>query len=222
MLPHDAVGQWPPEVPPYRTPWTPAEPPAPTPAPPRTPGPMLPTWEEFEPPRQRDLADRLLDERIIVVSGDLDDQLANRTISQLLVLGRSRNPIELHLTCERSQLAAALTLADAIDVVRSPVRAVVRGVLRGPAIAVLCACERRVAHHNALFILSLPSTGISAGSAQEVVHLSQQLELQEEQLRNRIAAVTGRTDEQVAHDLGNGRFLTAIEAKEYGLVEEIV
>lgn len=183
---------------------------------------MLPMWEEFEPPRQRDLADRLLDERIIVVSGDLDDQLANRTISQLLVLGRSRNPIDLHLTCERSQLAAALTLADAIDVVRSPVRAVVRGVLRGPAVAVLCACEHRVAHHNALFILSLPSTGISAGSAQEVVHLSQQLDIQEKQLRTRIAAVTGRSDEQVAQDLGAGRFLTASEAKDYGLVEEVV
>lgn len=220
MLPYDPIGQWPPEVPPYRTPWTPVEPP--TPSPPRTPSPMLPMWEEFEPPRQRDLADRLLDERIIVVSGDLDDQLANRTISQLLVLGRSRNPIDLHLTCERSQLAAALTLADAIDVVRSPVRAVVRGVLRGPAVAVLCACEHRVAHHNALFILSLPSTGISAGSAQEVVHLSQQLDIQEKQLRTRIAAVTGRSDEQVAQDLGAGRFLTASEAKDYGLVEEVV
>lgn len=220
MHPYDPIGQWPPEVPPYRPPWTPVEPPAPAPSP--TPRPMLPTWEEPEPSRQRDLADRLLDERIVVVSGDLDGQLANRTISQLLVLGRNRNPIELHLTCERSQLAAALTLADAIDVVRSPVRAVVRGVLRGPAVAVLCACEHRVAHHNAMFILSLPSTGISAGSAQEVVHLSQQLELQEEQLRTRIAAVSGRSDEQVAQDLRAGRFLTASEAKDYGLVEEVV
>lgn len=220
MFPYDPIGQWPPEVPPYRTPWTPVEPP--TPPPPRTPRPMLPMWEQVEPPALRDLADRLLDERIVVVSGELDDQLANRTISQLLVLGRHRDPIELHLTCERSQLAAALTLADAVDVISSPVRAMVRGVMRGPAVAVLCACEHRVAHHNALFILSLPSTGISAGSAQEVVHLSQQLELQEEQLRTRICAVTGRSDEQVAQDLSAGRFLTASEAKDYGLVEEVV
>lgn len=219
MVPDPALEQWPPEVPPYRPPWTPEQP-APPAAP--APEPTLPTWEEYEPLRRRDLVDRLLEQRIILVTGNLDDDLANRTISQLLVLGRGRDPVELHLTCDRSELAASLTLADAVDMVRPPVNALVRGVLRGPAVAVLCACEHRAAHHNALFVLSLPSTRVPAGGTADVVHLSQQLELQEAQLRARLAAATGRTDEQVAEDLASGRFLTAGEAKDYGLLHEVV
>lgn len=130
--------------------------------------------------------------------------------------------MELQLTCDRSELAAALTLADAVDLVRPPVKALVRGVLRGPAVAVLCACEHRAAHHNALFVLSLPGTRVPPSSTADVVHLSQQLELQEAQLRARVAATTGRSDGQVAEDLASGRFLTAEEAKDYGLLHEVV
>jgi ATP-dependent Clp protease protease subunit len=113
-------------------------------------------------------------------------------------------------------------LADAVDLVRPPVKALVRGVLRGPAAAVLCACEHRAAHHNALFVLSLPVTAMTASSSADVVHLTQQLELQEAQLRRRLVATTGRTDEEVAEDLRSGRFLTADEAKDYGLLHEVV
>ena len=220
MLPHSPTGQWPPEVPPYRPPMPPAEPPAPTHAP--GVSPVLPSWEEYETPRQPDLADRLLEQRIVLVSGNLDDDLANRTVSQLLVLGRQRGPVELHLTCDRSELGPALMLADAVDLVRPKVKALVSGVLRGPAVAVLCACEHRAAHHNALFVLSLPGTRRAVGSTTEVVHLSQQLALQEAQLRSRITAVTGRTDEQVAEDLSAGRLLPAEQAKDYGLLHEVL
>jgi ATP-dependent Clp protease protease subunit len=220
MLPNTPVGQWPPEVPPYRPPTPPTEPPSPAPAPPQ-PEPILPTWEEYEPLR-RDLVDRLLEQRIILVTGDLGDDLANRTISQLLVLGRGRDPIELQLTCEHSELGAALTLADAIDLVRPPVKGLVRGVLRGPAVAALCACEHRAAHRHALFVLSLPETSVPAGTTTDVVHLEQQLKMQEAQLRARIVAATGRGDDDVAEDLRAGRFLTADEAREYGLLHEVV
>lgn len=194
MSPYDQTAPWPPEG---------------------------PSWEEWGPLREYDVEERLLEQRIVLLSGHLNDDLANRTISRLLVLGRGREPVELHLTCDRSELAGSLALADAVDMVQAPVNALVRGALRGPAVAVLSACQHRAAHHHALFVLSLPGTDVPPSSTTEVVHLSEQRELQERQLRARIVAASGRTDEQVADDLRTGRFLTAQEARHYGLVQEI-
>ena len=61
----------------------------------------------------------------------------------------------MHLSCRDSELGAALALADAVDLAGAPVRAVVHGILRGPAVAVLCAAAQRAAHRNAMVALSL-------------------------------------------------------------------
>lgn len=221
--PHTTVGQWPPEVPPLHPPTRPAEPAPPTPGPlPSRPSRILPTWEEPDPRAlEGDLVDQLLEHRIVIVGGALDDALADRAAGQLLLLGRrSHQPIEMHLTCPGSDLSAALSLADAIDLVSAPVNAVVRGVLTGPAVAVLCAARQRVAHRNALLVLSLPSVS-AEGTGQMLAAAAEQHERQVAQLRARVAGVTGRSHEEVAADLEAGRLLTAEEALAYGLVQEL-
>jgi ATP-dependent Clp protease protease subunit len=181
---------------------------------------MLPTWEESE-PRERDLADRLLDHRIILVGGVLDDAVADRVAGQLLLLGRSHQPVEVHLSCPGSELGAALALADAVDLVHAPVHAVVRGVLKGPAVAVLCAAERRVGHRDALLVLSVPHLTAAEGTSDVVAAEAAQHEHQVAQLRRRITGVTGRSGADVTEDLAVGRLLTAEEAVAYGLLQEL-
>jgi ATP-dependent Clp protease protease subunit len=181
---------------------------------------MLPSWEEVEAP-QRDLADRLLEHRIILVGGALADDVADRVAGQLLLLGRSHQPIEVHLSCRASELGASLALADAVDLVNAPVHAVVRGVLKGPVVAVLCAARRRSAHRNALVVLSVPPVS-AEGTSEAVAAAAAQHERQVAQLRSRICTITGRPDEEVAGDLSAGRLLTAEEAVGYGLIQEVL
>src|SRR5512144_2701793 len=82
------AGTWPPEVPPFRPPGPPTEPPGPQPMP--APRPILPSWEEPDTHAfERDVANRLLDQRVVTVSGRLDEATASHVTSQLILLGRS-------------------------------------------------------------------------------------------------------------------------------------
>jgi ATP-dependent Clp protease, protease subunit len=202
---------WPPEVPPLR----PSEPPAPK--------PILPSWVEPDPFRlDRDVADRLLDQRVIVLGGRLDDSVANRVTAQLLLLAaRDDRPIELHLACTDADLEPSLALAGAVDLVEAPVHAIVRGTLRGPAVAVLCAAQQRAAHRHTMFILLLPQFSAD-GTAAELAALADQHERQVARLRDLIVRATGRAKQEVAADLEAGRVLGAEEAKEYGLVSRLL
>jgi ATP-dependent Clp protease protease subunit len=205
------------------TPPTPGKPgPAPG-APQPAPQPILPSW--YEPTSislERELADRLLAQRTILVSGRLDDALASHVTAQLLLLdAHSNDPVTLQLTSAESELEAALALAAAIDLVGSPVHAVVRGTLRGPAIAVLAAAEQREAHRHTMFVLSSPQFA-AEGTADQLATLADQHERQVARLRDLIANATGRSADEVATDLDPGRVLSADEAKDYGLVTRLV
>ncbi|HSE09211.1 MAG TPA: ATP-dependent Clp protease proteolytic subunit [Nocardioidaceae bacterium] len=218
------TGTWPPEVPPFRPPGPPTEPPGPPGPPGPQPSPILPSWEEPDPRAfEHDVADRLLAQRVVTMSGRLDDATADHVTRQLLLLGRDdpESPISLHLSCSDSELGAALALADAVDLAGAPVHAVVHGTLRGPAVAVLCAATRRAAHRHALVVLSLPEVS-GAGTAARLASLAEQHEQQVAQLCGRIAEVTGRPVDSVGSDLETGRLLSAEQAMDYGLVDEIV
>jgi ATP-dependent Clp protease protease subunit len=213
--------QWPPEVPPYRRPGPPLEPPGPQPPMP-APVPILPSWEEPEPTMTDDVMDRLLRQRIIMLGGHLDDAAADRASAQLLLLGRRDSaPIELHLTCPRSELDASLALADTADLLVSPVHVVVRGTIAGPAAAVLCAATRRIAHRHATVVLSVPRSSAS-GTSDELAAAAEEYQRQVMRLQQRIAEVSGKPVDEVAADLDRRLLLTAAEAVEYGLLDELL
>jgi ATP-dependent Clp protease protease subunit len=216
---HDTWPPGPPEIPPIGPPGRPSQPW------PQAPDPILPTWEEPDPTwRQRDIADRLLEQRIVLVSGRLDDQLTDHVSRQLLLLGSTEpdHPIELHLSCREAELRAAIALATTIDLVRADVHAVVSGMLAGPALAVLCASARRSAHRRATFVLTLPRESSAEGTASELAAKAEEYDLLVTQLAERIAAVAGRDQAAVVADLGSDRLMDAEEARTYGLVDELI
>lgn len=221
---------WPPEVPrrpdqppypPYQPPETPTEPPPPS-AP--APAPILPTWEEPDPHwTDRPILDRLLDQRVILVTGHLDAPMAERLAAQLLLLDRTdeTRPIELHLSCRSSELEASVALAAAVDLARAPVHAVVTGPLSGPALAVWCAASERTAHRHATFVLTLPHVS-AQGPATSATTEAEGHERAVARLVERLASATGRSEQSVAEDLRSGRVLSAEEARSYGLVDRVV
>jgi ATP-dependent Clp protease protease subunit len=221
LHPSGVESTWPPEVPPFRPPGPPSEPPQRQPQPP--PVPILPSWEELDPQLPYTSPEhRLLEERVVVVDGHLDDEKANRVAAQLLLVGRrNRRPLELHLSCGSSDLAASLLLADTVDLLAAPVHAVVRGTLRGPANAVLCAAAKRSAHRHAMFVLSTPASA-GTGAAGRLSTAAAQHDHLMSQLQERIVGTTGRPDAEVSRDLSAGRLMSAADAVEYGLIEKIL
>ncbi|MFG1911317.1 ClpP family protease [Kribbella sp. NPDC048928] len=202
-------------------PWAPGAPGAPEG--PRAPQPILPSW--YEPASvtvERELADRLLADRVILIGGRLDDDLANHVAAQLLLLDAGSNdPVKLHLSSTDSGLDAALSVAAAIDLISSPVHVIARGTVRGPAIAVLAAAAQREAHRHTTFVLSAPQF-TAEGTADELAGYAEQHERQAVRLAELIADATGRPTDEITTDLDATRLLTAEQAKDYGLITRLL
>ena len=114
-----------------------------------------------------------------------------------------------------------MALAAAVDLTRAQVHGVVTGTLSGPALAVLCAAPQRTAHRYATFVLVLPLAS-AQGPASTVAARAEEHRRALAQLVERIAAVSGRSEELVDEDLRSGRVLSAEEARTYGLVSRLV
>ncbi|GAA1563680.1 ATP-dependent Clp protease proteolytic subunit [Kribbella karoonensis] len=187
------------------------------------PRPILPSW--YEPVSvsvERELADRLLAERVILVGGRLDDGLAEHVAAQLLLLDAGGNePVTIHLSSTESDLDAALSVAAAIDLIGAPVHVVARGTVRGPAIAVLAAAAQRQAHKHTMFVLSVPPFTAN-GTADELAALAAQHERELTRLRDLVTQATGRTPDEVTEDLTTGRVLSAEDARTYGLITDLL
>ena len=201
---------WRPEVP--RTPW------APVPGTPDQPSPVR-AW--VDPGGwQGQLNERLLERRIVMASGTLDEEAATRLSAQLLTLDAGGDdPIRLEMQNLRADLPAALAVMGVLDVMRVPVHAQAGGEIRGAALGVLAACPRRVAYPNALFAFAEPRLDI-AGTATAVTERQRQAERMLDSLYYRIAEATGRDPGDVREDFGQARTFTAAEATGYGLIHE--
>jgi ATP-dependent Clp protease, protease subunit len=212
------TGTWPPLPPnppdppfPRHTPWLPG--PRPT-----APGPVsasasllvgAPDW----------LGERLLDQRVVALAGELDAETVNHTVAALALLDATGDdPVRLRLSGVSADLDTAFPVLDALDLMGVPVEATCVGTLTGAAIALLAVADRRIAGPHALFLLSEPrSPGGIPG--REVEALAAEHARQLRRLQERLAAACGRPPEQIAADMRARRLLTAQQAVEYGLAD---
>jgi ATP-dependent Clp protease, protease subunit len=208
---------WRPQPPEY--PWPPAHPGTPD-QPPNQPSRVEPTrgWiDRGEWPGR--LYDRLLEQRIVMAHGWLDNEAATRLCAQLLTLdAESTQPIRLELQSLDAELDAALTVMGVLDALRVTVSAYVAGRLRGPAVGLLALADHRYAYPSAVFVLSEPRLQFD-GTVAAVTAQEQQATEMIGELVSRLATATGQTVEQIRADLERQRLLTVEEAIDYGLVE---
>ena len=186
------------------------------------PGPVPPTrvWLDPHAAWQDTLYERLLEQRIVLASGVLDDPAATRLSAQLLTLdAEGDGPIRLELQNLRSELPAALALMGILDVLRAEVQAFASGETGGPALGVLASCPRRLAYPNASFTLSEPRLRFT-GTATAVSAREQQASRMVDSLFYRLAEATGRDAEDIREDARRGRVLTVAEAIGYGLIHD--
>lgn len=173
-------------------------------------------------PRHDWLLDGLLERRIVLLSGPLQDALATSACAQILALAaRGEEPITIYLSSPDGELDAAITVMDALDAVPVPVDVIVTGALGGPSVGVLAAADRRRAYRHATFRLSEPRTQFR-GTADEVAAEAARTRALLGSLYERLSRATGRPEDDLRRDARAGRVLTAAEAIDYGLVEGIV
>jgi ATP-dependent Clp protease protease subunit len=169
------------------------------------------------------LAERLFDRRIVMLNGPLTSAAASQAAAALLTLDAlGTEPVQLHLSAPDGDLNAAFAVVDAVDAMRAPLHATVTGEAGGAAIAVLAAAGRRLAYRHARIRLAEPRAASVAGTADEVAAAAGRYLRELEELAVRLAEVTGQPRSRVEDDLSAGRVLSAAEAQEYGLVDEIV
>ena len=133
------------------------------------------------------LYERLLEKRIVMATGLLDDAAATRLSAQLVALdAEGDGAIRLELQNLRADLPAALAVMGVLDVVRAPVHAHASGEIRGAALGVLAACQRRLAYPNASFALSEPRLEFG-GTVTAVTERQRQTERMVDSLYYRIA-----------------------------------
>jgi ATP-dependent Clp protease protease subunit len=168
------------------------------------------------------LQEQLFEQRIVLVSGRLDDGEATRAAAALLALDALENrPIELHLDSPDGELGATFVLIDAADTLRSALHVLCRGQVGGPPIGVVAGAAHRAATPHARFHLSQP-TARFAGSPEAIAGQSRQQQELLWRLYGRLARRTGRPAEEIAEDMRRGRYLDAQEALDYGLIDGII
>jgi len=188
--------------------------------PPNSPDPALPTGGPGLPGW---LEERLFDQRIVMIRGPLTGESVAGIAAALLSLDAAGPaPVQLHIASDGGELNATLAVLDVLESMVSPVHALVTSQAGGAVVAVLAAAEKRTAYRHARFRLTEPRASGVTGTADEVTRAAGQHLRELEEVTLRLVEVTGQPRSRIEDDLAAGRSLTATEALEYGLIEEIV
>ena len=195
----------------------------PDPAPPRpTVYPPIPVVYTNEPPSLgEDLRDRLLERRIVLASGRLDDAMATELAARLMYLdGIGDDPVELRYSCSDGDLGAAIAVADTVELLGVELRATAAGTVGGPALLPFAVAGRRLAHPHATFRLVEPEVEIR-GRATDIAVEAERHAALVTSFHRRLSHATGRPVELIEADFASHRVLSADEAMSYRLVDDI-
>jgi ATP-dependent Clp protease protease subunit len=175
--------------------------------------------------RALDIYSRLLTERIVMIGTPVDDQVANVIVAQLLHL-ESEDPnkdIQLYINSPGGSAYAGLAIYDTMQYVRCDVATVGVGMAMSMGAVLLCggAPGKRFALPNAKVMIHQGSAGFQGSPADIEIHAREVLDVKRRAVEV-IAHHSGRSIEQVEDDIDRDRFMTAEEAKDYGLIDDVM
>lgn len=172
--------------------------------------------------RSMDIFSRLLDSRIIMLTGEVNDQMAEVIVAQMLYLDSTGNdPISLYINSPGGSVSAGLAVYDTMKTIKSPVNTYCMGIAASMGAFLLAAGAKRYCMPNAEVMIHQPLGGAS-GQCTDVQIQAQHLASVKARLNAILAANTGKTVDQIAVDTDRDNWLTAKEAKEYGLIDEVM
>ena len=174
--------------------------------------------------RSFDIYSRLLKDRIVFLSGPITDGLANTVVAQLLFLEMD-NPnadISLYINSPGGSVTAGMAIYDTMQYIKAPVRTVCIGMAAsmGAFLLMAGAKGKRMALPNSEVMIHQPSGG-AEGQATDVTIRAEWLLKTKHKMNRMMAEMTGQAVEKIASDVERDYFMSAQDAKEYGIIDQI-
>lgn len=175
--------------------------------------------------RAYDIYSRLLKERIIFIGTPIDDTVANLVMAQLLFLEAedSSKDIYLYINSPGGVVSSGLAIYDTMQFIEPSVSTICIGMAASMAALLLAAGEKgkRFALPHARVMIHQPEGAFSGQASDIAIHAKEVLTIRE--VLNKIFAKhTGQSEEKIAKDTDRNYFMSSKEAKEYGIIDEIM
>lgn len=175
--------------------------------------------------RTYDIFSRLLMDRIVFLGTPINDDVANIVIAQLLFLDAD-NPerdIHIYINSPGGSVSAGLAIYDTIQFLKSPVNTICMGLAASMGAFLLAAgrAGKRSALPHSRIMIHQPSGGYQ-GTAADIEIQAKEILYLRSKMNELMARHTGRPLEQIERDVDRDRFMSAEEAKEYGIIDNIV
>lgn len=175
--------------------------------------------------RAYDIFSLLLKERIIILGTPINDQIANLTVAQLLWLASedSSKPIRMYINSPGGQVYAGMAIYDTMQQVDCPVSTVAVGFTASFGTILLAAGTKgmRYALPNATIHLHQPLGG-ARGQATDIAIQAQEILRLRSDLNNILSQHTGQSIERIQKDTDRDLYMTVVQARDYGLVDEVL
>lgn len=175
--------------------------------------------------RSYDIYSRLLMDRIIFLGTPIDDDVANIIIAQLLFLeaDNAERDIYLYINSPGGVISSALAIYDTMQHIQAPVNTICMGMAASAGSFLLVAGEKekRSALPNARIMMHQPSGG-AQGTAADIEIIAKEILYARQKLNELYAKHTGQTVESIARDMDRDTFLSAEEAKDYGIIDKVI
>ncbi len=175
--------------------------------------------------RAYDIYSRLLKERIIFLGGPIDSDVANLVVAQLLFLASEdpKKDISFYINSPGGHVSAGLAILDTMNHIQPAVSTVCVGMAASMGAVLLSAGEKgkRFALPNAEIMIHQPSGG-AEGMAADIEITAKQILRLRERLNKILAKNTSQTQKKVETDVDRDYFMTADEAKTYGIIDKVL
>jgi len=176
--------------------------------------------------RSFDIYSRLLRDRIIFIGTPIDDQVANAVVAQLLFLDHEdpERDIQIYIQSPGGSITAGLAIYDTMQFVRPEITTICIGLTASMGTIILCAGSKgkRYALPNSTIHMHPAGVGGIGGYAPDVEIMARELLRTQALIRELLAKDTGQSPERIAKDFDRDMFMTPEQAKEYGIIDEIL
>jgi len=175
--------------------------------------------------RAYDIYSRLLKDRIIFIGTPIDDYVANLVIAQMLFLQMEdvNKEINVYINSPGGSVTAGLAIYDTMQFVKCDVATYCVGQASSMAVLLLCAGTKgkRQTLPNSRIMIHQPWGGIQ-GAAEDISRHAKEILKMRDRINEILAAHTGQSLEKIQKDTDRDYFMSADEAKEYGLIDEVI
>ena len=175
--------------------------------------------------RAYDIYSRLLKDRIVFVGGEIDDDMANAIVAQLLFLQAqdAEKEVSMYINSPGGSVTAGLAILDTMKMVKCPVATYCVGQAASMGAVLLASGEkgRRFALPHARIMVHQPWGG-AQGKASDIEITAREILRLKEMLNGILAEAAGKTLEAVTNDTDRDHFMSAEEAKSWGIVDKVM